>query len=104
MVADGAKVEIVESRARYENPNEIDDFNELVDKREAAMVEAEGDDLHRDYIMQEDEKRRLRQEVPFVNTNPKSLLDFSMGSTVLVNLSGRGDKDVDQVMQILRDR
>jgi tryptophan synthase beta chain len=28
--------------------------------------------------------------------------DIPRGSTVLVNLSGRGDKDVDQVMQILR--
>jgi tryptophan synthase beta chain len=28
--------------------------------------------------------------------------DIPSGSTVLVNLSGRGDKDVDQVMQILR--
>jgi tryptophan synthase beta chain len=30
--------------------------------------------------------------------------EIPSGSTVLVNLSGRGDKDVDQVMQILRDR
>jgi tryptophan synthase beta chain len=30
--------------------------------------------------------------------------EIPLGSTVLVNLSGRGDKDVDQVMQILRDR
>jgi tryptophan synthase beta chain len=30
--------------------------------------------------------------------------EIPSGSTVLVNLSGRGDKDVDQVMQILRER
>jgi len=30
--------------------------------------------------------------------------DLPLGSTVLINLSGRGDKDVDQVMRILRSR
>jgi len=30
--------------------------------------------------------------------------EIPLGSTVLVNLSGRGDKDVDQVMQLLRGR
>jgi len=30
--------------------------------------------------------------------------DLPLGSTVLLNLSGRGDKDVDQVMRILRSR
>jgi tryptophan synthase beta chain len=30
--------------------------------------------------------------------------DVPFGSTVLINLSGRGDKDVDQVMRILRSR
>jgi tryptophan synthase beta chain len=30
--------------------------------------------------------------------------ELPLGSTVLINLSGRGDKDVDQVMRILRSR
>jgi hypothetical protein len=60
------------------------DFDELIEQREAALVEGGGDDLARDAIMQQQNHAALTAAAPFMRSNPPSVLSGTLGGQVTV--------------------
>jgi hypothetical protein len=66
-----------------EQIGETDDFEDMVNEREAALVEAGGDDLAREVIFQK-KLRGIAQANQLVSGNPASALKAAMGSIATV--------------------
>lgn len=86
---DGATTQIVDARNQP-----ADDFDELQDRREAAMVEGGGDDLAREVIMMQQDAERLRRDSPPVLSNPLSAKDGPLGGQAAPNAAGQNGIEV----------